>query len=178
VARPFVVSLPPGLRPDDRACQCGREMPPTLHFSEEEMDALLLGLHVAARSDDEGRADAARTALLKLAGVLPRPEGKPPEEVRSLCGARLAAVAEAVHGERVLVLSYADAERIWTERRVWPVRLELRGSVVLLAWCELREDFRHFRLDRVAAAEATGEATPRRRREMLAEWEAAGEWEG
>lgn len=150
-------------------------MPPTLHFSEEEMDALLLGLHVAARSDDEARADAARSALFKLAGVLPRPDGGASAEVRSLCGARLSAVADAVHGERVLLLSYADAERIWTERRVWPVRLELHGGkVVLLAWCELREDFRHFRLDRIAAAEAAAETTPRRRREMLAEWEA---WE-
>lgn len=153
-------------------------MSPTLRLSEEEMDALLLGLHLAARSGDPERAAAARGALEKLARVLPRPEGEASEEVRSLCGPRLAAVADAVHGERVLRLSYAGADRIWTERRVWPVRLELHGGkVVLLAWCELREDYRHFRLDRVAAAEAEAEATPRRRREMLAEWEAGEEEE-
>jgi len=152
-------------------------MPPTLHFSEEEMDALLIGLHLAANSAEPERAEAAREALRKLAAVLPQGEGVPSSEVRDLCGPRLASIAEAIHRERVLVLNYADAARVWTERRVWPVQLQLRGAPVLLAWCELRDDFRHFRLDRVAAAGVLEESTPRRRRELLADWEARGELE-
>lgn len=141
------------------------------------MDALLVGLHLAAGSAEPERAEAAREALRKIASALPAPEGPPGRDIRELCGPRLPDVAEAVHRERVLRLTYADSRRVWSERRVWPVQLQLRGAAVLLAWCEAREEFRHFRLDRVAVAEATEEPTPRRRRELLADWEARGELE-
>jgi predicted DNA-binding transcriptional regulator YafY len=49
---------------------------------------------------------------------------------------------------------------------------------VLIAWCELRRDFRHFRLDRIAAAEATADRLPRRRRVLLAEWRSREELDG
>ena len=41
---------------------------------------------------------------------------------------------------------------------------------LIVAWCELRNDYRHFRLDRIATLAATGERAPRRRHAMLKEW--------
>ena len=38
------------------------------------------------------------------------------------------------------------------------------------AWCELRQDYRHFRIDRIATLAATGERAPKRRHALLKEW--------
>jgi len=41
---------------------------------------------------------------------------------------------------------------------------------VLVAWCELRSAFRHFRVDRIAEAHATGERYPAHKRDLIARW--------
>jgi predicted DNA-binding transcriptional regulator YafY len=57
---------------------------------------------------------------------------------------------------------------------VWPVALGFFERIrMLAAWCELRQDFRHFRLDRIAALELTQERYPRHRRALLQEWRAS-----
>lgn len=49
---------------------------------------------------------------------------------------------------------------------------------MLAAWCELRQDFRHFRLDRIAEATKLAERIPRHRRVLLAEWRAREDLDG
>ena len=72
---------------------------------------------------------------------------------------------------RKLLLRYTDKTGAVTERRIWPVALGFFEDVeVLAAWCELREGFRHFRLDRIAEARLTDACLPKRRRLLLAEW--------
>jgi len=62
---------------------------------------------------------------------------------------------------------------------VWPVALGFfEAAEVLAAWCETRQDFRHFRLDRIAAAEPSGQRYPKRRRILLAEWRAQEDIDG
>ena len=76
-----------------------------------------------------------------------------------------------MRAEEKLRLRYTDKKGAETERTVWPVALGFFGEAeVLAAWCETRRDFRHFRLDRIAAAEASGQRYPKRRRVLLAEW--------
>ncbi len=153
---------------------------PPLMFSKEEIEALVLGSRwVAARADD-ALARAARNAVAKIAAVLPvelRDEldasalliGPGP----TVAGDRvdLAVIRAAIRTERKLVLRYRDAEGSHTQRTVWPFALGFFDRVrVIVSWCELRQGFRHFRADRIAGLEATGERYPRRRQAMLKEW--------
>ena len=63
----------------------------------------------------------------------------------------------AVEARQVLRLQYRDPSGSETQREVEPLCLSFwGGSWTLGAWCRLREDFRNFRPDRIAAVEATG----------------------
>ncbi len=65
---------------------------------------------------------------------------------------------------------YADEQGQRTRRRVWPIALAYYVDVTLIAaWCELRADYRHFRVDRVEAMYILEEQYPRDDG-RLAEW--------
>ena len=105
------------------------------------------------------------------------PAGTPgaPGTVRpQLRGADHAAIRAAIRAERKLVLTYRDPGDRVTTRTVWPVALAYLDRVQLLvAWCELRTAFRHFRPDRIETVTPTAERYARPRRVLLAEWRAA-----
>ncbi len=79
-----------------------------------------------------------------------------------------AAVLTALHGERVLRFVYTAADCARNAREVWPAGLTHHGSC-LLAFCTLRQDFRTFRIDAIAAPEP-GPALPQPRAALLAQW--------
>jgi predicted DNA-binding transcriptional regulator YafY len=84
-----------------------------------------------------------------------------------------------MRAEERLRLHYTDKKGAATERVVWPVALGFfEAAEVLAAWCETRRDFRHFRLDRIAAVEPSGQRYPKRRRILLAEWRAQEDIDG
>ena len=67
----------------------------------------------------------------------------------------------AIRSEQMVVLDYADVTGQHTRRTVWPIALAFfERSRVLAAWCELRRDFRHFRIDRIIALHETGQRYP------------------
>ena len=69
-----------------------------------------------------------------------------------------------VRDETELSISYVDLEDRRTNRRIKPLALIYYIDAVLLAaWCELRQDFRHFRINRIAACNATGGGCRRKR---------------
>src|SRR3989442_1192757 len=69
--------------------------------------------------------------------------------------ARLESVRDAIGARRVLRLDYRDASGKASAREVWPFALYFWGGTWTLgAWCETREDWRNFRVDRIAALEA------------------------
>ncbi|TIV57705.1 MAG: WYL domain-containing protein [Mesorhizobium sp.] len=85
----------------------------------------------------------------------------------------LGVVRQAIREERKLGFLYRDAEGAASERLVWPFALAFFDKVrVMAAWCETRQDFRHFRADRMSDLTATGIRYPRRRQAMLKEWRA------
>lgn len=154
-------------------------MLPPLMFSVDEIEALVLGSRwVAVRADDRlGQAGA--SALAKIAAVLP-PDLRDEVDAGSLLvapGERhvatidLSVVRKAIRGERKIALSYKDAEGVESRRVVWPFAIGFFDhSRVVAAWCELRQDFRHFRVDRILALVTIDERYPRRRAAMLKEW--------
>ena len=85
--------------------------------------------------------------------------------------AHLAALREAIRGERRVRLHYQDGQGSASERTVWPLAVGFFDRVqVLVAWCELRGSLRHFRTDRIASLQALGDRYPQRRLALLARW--------
>jgi predicted DNA-binding transcriptional regulator YafY len=154
---------------------------PPLMLSDEEVEAVVLGLRWVAQRGDASLASGARNAAAKITAVLPddlkcvvedaavfaAPEPDPPAPID------LAVLRSAIRRERKLRIAYLDGEGRASERTVWPLGLTLfDGYRLVPAWCELRGDFRVFRVDRIGMAEDTGEGFPRRRRVLLREFRA------
>jgi glutathione S-transferase len=84
----------------------------------------------------------------------------------------LALLRRALSDGRKLSISYTDEKGARSERIIWPVSIGFFESTrVLVAWCELRDGFRHFRTDRIEAAEILPERLPRPRRQLMKEWQ-------
>ena len=152
---------------------------PPLMFSDEEIEALVLGLRFVAQRTDAPLERAAADALAKIAAVLPDDLRDGIEGVGLIAAPAsddpldLAPIRAAMRAERKLVLDYADAKGTRTRRTVWPVALGFFDRArVLVAWCELRQDYRHFRADRIVKLRATDKRYPRRRRALMKEWRA------
>jgi len=152
---------------------------PPLMFSRAEIEALVLGSRwVVKRGDSELSAAAAR-ALSRIKAVLPedlRGEADAaglivgPSEVLA-AKVDLGLVRDAIRRERKLLIAYEDARAEATRRTVWPFALAYFDRLhVLAAWCELRQGFRHFRLDRIAALDVAAERYPRRRAALIKDW--------
>jgi predicted DNA-binding transcriptional regulator YafY len=155
-------------------------MLPPLMFSEDEIEALVLGSRWVADRGDVRLGAAAQNALAKIAAVLPADLRDSLDASALLVGpgepiaagdAELAAIRQAIRSERKLGITYLDADASETRRTIWPFALGFFDRVrVVAAWCELRQGFRHFRTDRIAALVPTQTRYPRRRQALLKEW--------
>ncbi|AWN53165.1 YafY family protein [Methylobacterium sp. 17Sr1-1] len=152
---------------------------PPLMFREEEIEALVLGMRWVAGRADTPLAAAADDALAKIAAVLPPdlrdrldastlmvgPAEAAPERVD------LASLRGAIRSQHKVAIRYRDAGGAESERVVWPFALGFFERVrVVVAWCEARDDFRHFRTDRIETLALTGERYARSRHALLREW--------
>lgn len=155
---------------------------PPLMLEADEADAVMLGLRFVLRRGDDTLAAAARSAAAKVAAVLPDDVAQavrlnglavaPAGDARPMIGV----VRDAIRTERKLAITYTDGHEQSSSRTVWPIALGFfDGAEVLAARCELRQDFRHFRLDRIGDAETLDERLPRPHRLLLAEWHARNE---
>jgi len=136
----------------------GFDLPP-LMFTEQEIEAMVLGARVVSSWGDAALARAANDALARVESALPerlrtRLEGTPLYapgfHVRPEVVEYLARVRGAIDGGCKLWISYADPSGSATERTVRPLGLFFWGYAwSVTAWCELRTDFRSFRLDRI-----------------------------
>ena len=154
---------------------------PPLSFTEEELLALVTGAKWVTRQTDDALALAAQNALAKVNGVLP-PELRPLLDDDSLYVARktedtsgidLARIRQSLREQRKMRITYkTDAGEV-TERTIWPIMLGfVRSRRFLAGWCELRTDFRLFRIDRIAAVEFLNERYVKNRRQLVKEWRA------
>lgn len=154
-------------------------MLPPLSFSEEELLALVTGAKWVTRQTDDALALAAQNALAKINGVLP-PELRPLLDDDSLYVARkkedksgvdLARVRQAMREQRKMRITYKTDAGAVTERTIWPIMLGFVQSRRFLAgWCELRTDFRLFRVDRITTTEFLDERYAKNRRQLVKEW--------
>jgi predicted DNA-binding transcriptional regulator YafY len=157
-------------------------MLPPLMFSEEEIEALVLGSRWVAERGDMRLGAAGENALAKIAAVLPADLRDQLEDSGLLVGPReataagdaeLATIREAIRRECKLRIHYRDRHGEESRRTVWPFALGFFDRArVVAAWCELRQGYRHFRTDRIAALTLADRRYPRRRQALLKEWRA------
>ncbi len=153
---------------------------PPLMFRDEEIEALILGSRWVAQQPDEALARAAQDAVAKIMAVLPDNLKERMEyaglfpvaaDDRAQDVVEAAVLREAIRRERKLRIVYRDGQGNETTRVVWPLALAFFERIrMLVAWCEMRTAFRHFRTDRIISAVISSEHLPRRRRLLLREW--------
>jgi predicted DNA-binding transcriptional regulator YafY len=136
----------------------GFDLPP-LMFTTEEVDAIAIGVRLLRRLRDPKLQQAAESVLGKLSAVVPPPlqsqlvkaplyvsDGSAP----AISGIDLSELRNAIRETRKIAIAYVDEEGRRTERTIWPIAMAYYVDVTLVgAWCELRNDFRHFRVDRI-----------------------------
>ncbi|MBN8937930.1 MAG: YafY family transcriptional regulator [Rhizobiales bacterium] len=139
----------------------GFDLPP-LMFTADEIDAIAVGARLVRRLRDPGLQEAADTVLAKIATILPdalRPgvvsapfhvsdgSAEIPE------GIDLSDVRRAIRQTRKLRITYADAKGQRSHRTIWPIAMAYYVDVTVIgAWCELRADYRHFRVERIVTS--------------------------
>jgi predicted DNA-binding transcriptional regulator YafY len=157
----------------------GFDLPP-LMLTADEIEAAVLGAQWVAGRADLALARAAKDLIAKIAETVPddlRPyvfqsaSGAPPAFRPPPDGLDMALVRASIHGGRKIALRYRDEEERETERTIWPVIVGyMDARRLLVGWCELRNDFRNFRTDRVIAAEFLPERYPARPDTLRAQW--------
>lgn len=140
--------------------QAGSHLPP-LMFSEKEMMALELGMRMVRAWSDAELAEASHSASAKILSVLPDklkqqvedcPLIVPDYHTQSETAKRGQLLRHAIDHQFKVSLDYQDESGQVTERKIQPLGQFFWGKVwTLVAWCELRDDYRQFRLDRIQA---------------------------
>ena len=140
---------------------------PPLMFDQDEVESLLLGARMIRAWSDKQMAASANSALNKILAVLPQ-NLRALEETTSIhvpgvqkqwnvapFGEEL---RKATKKMEIIDIDYTDVNQSVTQRRVWPLGIFFWGRAwTLVAWCELRQGYRVFRLDRIHRCETTGD---------------------
>jgi predicted DNA-binding transcriptional regulator YafY len=157
----------------------GFDMPP-LMLTPEEIDAAVLGAQFVVQRGDAALARAAEDLLAKIHSVVP--ERLRPLIVEPATRAApawntapdrldMAQARRAIREARKLRLAYRDEQGRESLRTVWPFAVGYHETTrLLVAWCELRGDFRSFRTDRVVSAIFLDERYPERPASLRARW--------
>ena len=153
---------------------------PPLMFTDDELEALVLGLRLTAEHADEALGHAAQEVAAKLRAVLPKDLRTLVDETALLAGTALPRPAEsidlsevrrAIREQRKARIRYTSHAGSSTERVIWPLGLGFfQRARLVIAWCETRGDFRSFRSDRIANWETLAARLPRSRMALLREW--------
>lgn len=137
----------------------GFDLPP-LMFTRDEIVALVAGARMVKAWGGTMMANAAEEALVKIEAVLPEAERArvgdakvfaPPMQMTEQQRECIDFTEQAIEAREVLAFEYQDEKGAATSRSVFPLGLWFWGKVwTLVGWCEMREDFRMFRIDRIS----------------------------
>jgi predicted DNA-binding transcriptional regulator YafY len=155
---------------------------PPLMFTDEELEALVLGLRGLIHGPDSEMALTARDASSKIEAVLPKPMRDemtsiglfviPPRNMDP--DNLLGRLRRALRQERQVWLGYRDKSGATSERTVYPFAIGyFENYQAIAAWCTLRNDFRMFRLDGITALELLDAPLPEPRRTLFHRWSSA-----
>lgn len=157
-------------------------MLPPLMFSQAELEALILGFRWVEKFADEPLTKAAGDAMAKISAVLPDNLKDSLDSTALRVGPRVIQDAEvldlgivraAIRLQRKLRITYIDGAGQESERVIWPFSLGyFQHFRILVGWCELKGDFRHFRTDRIWGVVSLEESYPRHRADLFKQWRA------
>jgi predicted DNA-binding transcriptional regulator YafY len=154
---------------------------PPLSFTEEELQALVIGAQWISRQTDDTLALAVKNALAKINAVLPLDMRTALDDDTVYVGHRtrsstpldLSEIRRALREQRKLRITLAIEHATKDQQVVWPIMLGLiEGSRFIAAWCELDSQFRVVAMNDIAAAEILTDRYPRNRRQLVREWRA------
>jgi len=164
----------------------GFDLPP-LMLTPDEIEACVLGAQWVAGHADAVLARAAEDLMAKIADTVP--ERLRPFVLEPASRARpgwnrepdridMVRTRAQIHEGKKIALNYRDEHGRASERTVWPIAIGyLEATRLLAAWCELRNDFRSFRTDRVVDAAYLDDKYPERRDILRAKWRQSLAWE-
>lgn len=154
---------------------------PPLSFTEEEIQALVIGAQWVSRQTDVALSLAVKNALAKINAVLP-PDmrsafdddtiyvGSPTKGATPL---DLSEIRRALREQRKLKITLSGEHAALGEQTVWPIMLGLIGSGrFIAAWCEVDSQFRVIATEDLAGAEVLADRYLRNRRQLVKEWRA------
>jgi predicted DNA-binding transcriptional regulator YafY len=157
----------------------GFDMPP-LMLTPDEIEAAILGAQWVTGRADAALSRAAFDLIAKIGAVVPehlRPlvldpaltsPNWHPVQPDSIDMSRMRA---AIHGQTKVALQYRNLKEEGTTRVIWPIAVCYFETVrVIVAWCELRQNFRNFRTDRVVEAQFLADRYPTPRVRLLVAW--------
>ncbi len=159
--------------------EAGYDLPP-LMFNVDELEAVMLGLRWVRRRGDQALVRAAEDAVAKVGTVLPKDLKAALYEAALLVPpgyqvfkdtVDLALMRRAMREQRKVSLVYADEQGRVTTRVIWPIAISYFDSMrLVVGWCETRDDFRHFRSDRIVSSQVLEERYRERRQALLKKW--------
>lgn len=157
----------------------GYDMPP-LMLTPNEIEAAVLGAQWVAERGDPGLARGARDLIAKIRDVVPeqlRPIILHAGVIAPNIGSAeidqldLERIRRCIHDSSKLRIHYRDLGEQTSERTIWPISVAYFQTVrLLVAWCELRDAFRHFRTDRIEVVEFLDERYPMSAEVLRAAW--------
>jgi len=157
----------------------GFDLPP-LMFTDDEIDAIAVGARLVRRLRDPGLQAAADSVLAKVTTVLPEAlrggvTGAPffvsHGDAETPMGIDLADLRRAIRETRTVRITYSDVQGRESERTVWPIAMAYYVDVTVLgAWCELRSDFRHFRVERIVRSSILNDQFPTEGGKLMGRW--------
>jgi predicted DNA-binding transcriptional regulator YafY len=156
------------------------DMPP-LMLTPEEIEAVVLGVQMVSRLNDTAMRNAASDVIAKIISVMPQDllpyiaqpaVGIKPDDAGSAVTCDTRPLRLAIREGRKLELDYRAADGTITSRIVWPVLLGYADThSLLIAWCQSKQAFRHFRTERILKAEILGESIGMSRSRLRQQWQ-------
>ncbi len=154
---------------------------PPLGLEQSEVEALVLGLRWVSRHADEHLVNAAKSLFHKIQCVVPEVLKQNIHESPLLVGSEyqhqeyennwIQEIRHAIESQKVIFIAYLDLKNSLSERRIYPVGLAYFNDVrLIIAWCEIRTAFRHFRVDRIQDLQQTNEKFQPDRAFLLKKW--------
>ena len=148
---------------------------PPLNFDIDEIEAIVVGLSLLSRTGDDGLQRAAARVANKIEAIDDAPARLmvSPYGVESENGIALAALRECVRISQAIKINYQSLKGDQSTRTVLPISVVYFAEVNLLAaWCENRNDYRHFRIDRISNITPLDRFFTDQSAKMRSEWSA------
>lgn len=137
----------------------GYDLPP-LNFGPDEIEAIVVGLSLLSRTGDEGLKKAAKRVSEKIDGVRENIQSLHVSDwgVDKLSTVDMGELRRSIRENQKIEIKYIDESSKESARIILPIAIIYYTEViVLVAWCQLREDFRHFRVDRILSSHSLDE---------------------